>query len=117
MTRILTLLALLLIPSAADAAMARVWIAEFAAVRVEAAAPFAQLPAITTQPTLDISVTRQVSAPFNAQARYIRIVCEVTCVIRTGGAVTQNDIMLPANRPEYFGVSPGNTVSVTAVPP
>ena len=97
--------------------MARVWIAEFIALRVEAAAPMATLPAFTTQPALDISVTRQASAPFGAQTKYIRIVCEVNCVIRISGTVTQNDIMLPALKPEYFGVSPGSMVSVTAVPP
>lgn len=116
--RMVLLLVLLgLTTSTAQAAMARVWIAEFVTAAPQAAAPMARLPAIVMQPALDISVTRQASLPFNAQTRYIRIVCEVMCVIRTGGTVTQNDIMLPAMRPEYFSVPAGSYISVTAVPP
>jgi hypothetical protein len=108
---------LLLAPGVAQAAMARVWIAEFVTAAPQAAAPMAKLPAFVLQPALDISVTRQTSANFSAQTRYIRVVCEVNCVIRNGATVTQNDIMLPALRPEYFAVPPGSYISVTAVPP
>jgi hypothetical protein len=117
MMRALALLLVLLSSSSADAAMARVWITEFLTIRVEAAAPMATLPSLVAQPVLDISTTRQASAPFNAQTRYVRIVCEVNCVIKNGGTVSQNDLMLPALRPEYFGVQPGSSISVTAVPP
>jgi hypothetical protein len=110
------LLGLLLIPGSAEAATARVWIAEFATARAQAAAPFAVLPALVTQPVLDISTTRQISLLFSNQTKYIRIVCEVQCTIRVGGNPTQNDILLPALKPEYFGVPPGGTVSVVAVP-
>jgi hypothetical protein len=108
---------LLLIPGSAQAAQARVWIAEFGTARATAAAPFANMPALVTQPVLDISVTRASSLPFSTQTKYIRVICEVNCVIRNSGTVSQNDIMLPALRPEYFGVAAGTTLSVTAVPP
>jgi hypothetical protein len=117
MMRTLMLLGLLLIPGSAEAAMARVWIAEFVTAAPQAAAPMAKLPAVVVQPTLDISVTRATSLPFSSQTKYIRVICEVNCVIKNGGTVSQNDVMLPALRPEYFGVPPGSTISVTAVPP
>lgn len=113
--RALMLLGLLLISSSADAA-SRVWIAEFATARAQAAAPFAVLPALTVQPVLDISTTRQISLLFSNQTKYIRIVCEVQCTIRSGGNPTVNDILLPALKPEYFGVPPGGTISVVAAP-
>jgi len=116
--RAIVLLGLLLLTtSVAQAAMARVWIAEFVTANVQAPAPIARLPAAVMQPVLDISVTRQASLPFSSQTKYIRVVCEVMCVFRVNGTVTQNDIMLPANHPEYFFVAPGATLSVTAVPP
>jgi hypothetical protein len=114
--RALALLIVLLSSSAANAATARVWIAEFATARAQAAAPFAVLPALTVQPVLDISLTRQVSLLFSGQTKYIRVVCEVQCTIRAGGNPTVNDILLPALKPEYFGVAPGSTISVVAAP-
>jgi hypothetical protein len=117
MMRTLMLLGLLLIPGSAKAAMARVWIAEFVTAAPQASAPMAKLPAVVVQPTLDISVTRATSLPFSSQTKYIRVICEVNCVIKNGGTVSQNDVMLPALRPEYFGVPPGSFISVTAVPP
>jgi hypothetical protein len=44
------------------------------------------------------------------------VVCEVQCTIRAGGNPTVNDILLPALKPEYFGVAPGSTISVVAAP-
>jgi hypothetical protein len=109
-------LAMPLLPSQASAA-SRVWIAEFVAQKVQAAAPFATLPSLVIQPPLDISIGRAASMPFAAQTRYIRIVCEVQCALTmSGAAATVNDILLPALKPEYFGVQPGRTISVISAP-
>jgi hypothetical protein len=94
----------------------RVWITEFAAVKVEAPAPFANLPALVHQPVLDVAAGAVTSAPFNAQTRYIRIVCETRCAIRVGATATPSALLLPAYLPEYFGVPPGQTISIVAAP-
>jgi hypothetical protein len=109
------LAALLLFVAGEASAASRVSIAEFGSTRVEAAAPFAQLPAIVKQ-TLDISAGVQTSQPFNAKTRYIRLLCEVQCAITATGVATTNSSLIPALRPEYFGVSPGMTISVIAAP-
>jgi len=109
-------LVLILTTVPACAAPARVWIAEFVAIRVEAAAPFATLPALARQTPLDISTGAKTSAVFNMQTRYIRIVCEVQCAVTAAGTATPSDILLPALRPEYFGVQGGKTISVILAP-
>jgi hypothetical protein len=106
---------LLLISPQANAA-SRVWIAEFGTSRVEAQAPFANLPVITNQPALDLSAGVKQSLPFNPNTRYIRVVCEVQCALTVKGTATVNSTFLPALRPEYFGVAAGSTLSVIAVP-
>jgi hypothetical protein len=94
----------------------RVWIAEFATGRVEAQAPFARLPAAVHQPTLDISTGNAKSAVFAPSTVYIRVNCEVPCQIKIGGSANGSSIVLPAMRPEYFGVDPGTQVSILAIP-
>jgi hypothetical protein len=98
------------------AQVARVWITEFATARVQAAAPFANLPTIGRQPVLDVSESVQTSAPFHSETRYIRIVCEVQCAFTADSVATTGDILLPALRPEYFGVHGCKTISVIAAP-
>jgi hypothetical protein len=48
--------------------------------------------------------------------KYIRITCEVQCAIKVGGTATTSSLPIGAMSPEYFGVQPGATVSVIAVP-
>jgi len=104
--------------TAADAA-SRVWISEYAVLTATASGgsgQMAAIPSITTQSTLDISGGVQSSAAFNAQTKYIRIICEVQCAISGSGTATTSSTLLPALSPEYFGVQPGATVSVIAAP-
>jgi hypothetical protein len=115
MRRLMIGVALLSMMDAASAA-SRVWITEFAIVKVQAAAPFATLPALIRQPVLDIAVGAKTSALFNSQTRYIRIVCEVQCAITADAVATTADILLPALKPEYFGVQGSKTISVIAAP-
>ena len=90
---------------------------EAVAVRVQAAAPFATLPSLVKQAVLDITAGAKTSAAFNGQTKYIRVVCEAQCAISgTGLVATVNDVLLPALRPEYFGVQGGKTISVILAP-
>ena len=93
----------------------RVWISEFAAVRQQAAAPFAQLPAVASQ-MIDVSAGAASSAAFQKTTRYIRVTCEVQCAIKIRSLATPADLIMPALRPEYFGVAPGDTLSVILAP-
>ena len=96
----------------------RVWITEFAAGRVEAAASFAQLPALASEAREPIDLSDGASKTFttNAQTRYIRIVSEAQCALSTDSKATVNDILLPALTPEYFGIPGGASISVILVP-
>lgn len=108
-------LLLLLISGQANAA-SRVWIAEFATARIEAAAPIAQLPAVAKQ-TLDLaSGVAQRSVAFTNSTRYIRVVCEVQCALSASSNATTSDLLLPAMRPEYFGVTAGAIITLIAAP-
>jgi hypothetical protein len=106
--------------TAADAA-SRVWVSEFTVLTATqsggAAGQMAALPAKVIQSTLDISGGAQSSAAFNAETRFIRVICEVQCAIRGDGVTaTTSSILMPAFSPEYFGVQPGSTISVIAAP-
>jgi len=110
------LLLLIAYPAQAQTSL-RVWITEFAVGRAQAAAPFATLPALVRQPVMILSgVPAKTSQVFNAQTRYIRVVCELQCAISGAGVATTADILLPAMKPEYFGVNGGRTISVIAAP-
>lgn len=110
------ILAALLMTTPAYAA-SRAWISEFSGTRAEAQAPFAKLPALVHQPPLDLSAgTNKRSATFNASTNYIRVECEVQCAVQSGVDAANSAIVLPANRPEYFGVKGGSILSVIAVP-
>jgi hypothetical protein len=117
--KLLLAAALFVLPATADAA-SRVWISEYAVLTATASGgssgQMAAIPAIAIQSTLDISGGVQSSAAFNAQTKYIRIICEVQCAINGSGTATTSSTLLPALSPEYFGVQPGATVSVIAAP-
>jgi hypothetical protein len=121
MLRILAtaLFALLSITSANAAS--RVWVAEFTVLTATqsggASGQMAALPAKVLQSTLDITSSAQTSAAFNAETRFIRVICEVQCAVRGDGVTaTTSSILMPAFSPEYFGVQPGATISVIAAP-
>ena len=120
MLRYLVAAAFALLASTSAEAASRVWISEFGVLTTTATAgspgQMAAIPAITIQSTLDISGGVQSSAAFNAQTKYIRIICEVQCAISGSGTATTSSTLLPALSPEYFGVQPGATVSVIAAP-
>jgi hypothetical protein len=113
--RTMLALALALLSTPAQAATQRVWISEFATTRQEAQAPFAVLPA-TTKQQFDITTGVKSSLPFKSTTRYIRIICEVQCAISGSETATTGATLLPALKPEYFGVTGGSTLSVIAAP-
>lgn len=54
------------------------------------------------------------SDAFNARTKYIRVVADAACYIKSGANATTSHTYIPANVPEYFEVSPGDTLSVIA---
>lgn len=81
-------------------------------------AQIAPEPTIADQ-VVDFSGGATSSAAFNAQTRYIRLMCDTRCAIRittAGTAATTNNKPLAADSPEYFGVQPGDKVNVIASP-
>jgi opacity protein-like surface antigen len=112
--------ALFALSATAANAASRVWISEFAVLTATASGgtpgQMAALPSLTDQATLDISGGVQSSAAFNAQTKYIRVICEIQCAVKVGGTATTSSMLLPALSPEYVGVQPGATVSVIAAP-
>jgi hypothetical protein len=113
--------ALFALSATGASAASRVWISEFSALTATqsggSSGQMAALPAKVIQSTLDISASAQTSAAFNAETRYVRVICEVQCAIRGDGVTaTTSSILMPALSTEYFGVVPGSTISVIAAP-
>lgn len=107
-----------LLPMQAMAA-SRVWITEFAAAGStlnSVPLQIATLPPLSDQTPLDISGGVQSSAAFNAQTRYIRVICEVQCAVKGSSGATTSNMLMPSLLPEYFGVQPGAIISVIAAP-
>lgn len=68
---------------------------------------------------VDFSGGAAASAAFNANTRFVRLQCDTRCAIRVttaGTAATTSNKPLAADSPEYFGVLPGDKVSVIASP-
>jgi hypothetical protein len=112
-------LLLALLPAQAFAA-SRVWISEFGTLGSTnsggSPAQIATLPTLADQPVIDISGGVQNSAAFTSQTRYIQIMCEVQCAIKSGGTATTGSLTIPAGQPIYYGVQPLTTISVILNP-
>ena len=69
-------------------------------------------PSITTQAVSFAAATA--SAAFNPLTRIVRVVSDTQCYIVFGAAptATANSMLLPAFGVEYFGVNPGDKISV-----
>ena len=74
--------------------------------------PVAQEPAVTDQTVTYTSSTQ--SAAFNNSTHFVRIVCDAKAHFQFGTdpTATANDPYLPADAPEYFGVTPGEAIEV-----
>lgn len=116
--KLMFVVALLVLPAQAMAA-SRVWITEFAAAGAtmnNVPLQIATLPPLAYQTPLDISGGVQSSSAFSAQTRYIRIMCEVQCAVKSGSGATTSNMLMPALSAEYFGVQSGDLISVIAAP-
>lgn len=81
-------------------------------------AQIASEPIVTDQ-VVDFSGGAAASTAFNASTRFVRLQCDTRCAIRVttaGTAATTSNKPLAADSPEYFGVLPGDKVSVIASP-
>ena len=104
----------------------KAFISEYAVMAATASggvpAQIAAEPTLTDQPPVDFSGGATSSAAFGSQTKYIRIMCDTRCAIMfrpacTGGsAATTSSKPLAADAPEYFGIQPGDCVSVVAIP-
>ena len=73
--------------------------------------PVADEPSIARQEVTYTSSTQSVA--FNAQTRFVRIVCDAKAhfVFGANPSAAATDPYLPADVPEYFGVTPGHEVA------
>lgn len=94
----------------------RVWITEFAVTYTTAAAPFAQLPALVKHKPHDLIDGLPFTVQLHPECRYIRIYSEVQCAFSTTGVATADDIPLPKEWPEFYGITDEKTLSVIATP-
>jgi hypothetical protein len=80
-----------------------------------AAVPIAQEPGVN-QTVMTISGTHAESAPFGKNTRLIRVHTDAICSIEFGDSPVAGTggCRLAANQTEYFGVSPGQKLSVVA---
>ena len=73
-----------------------------------------QEPAVTNQ-TVTFTATAGASAAFNSSTNFIRVYSDTAGYIKFGAAptaVTATDMPISANTPEFFGVVPGQKISV-----
>jgi len=73
------------------------------------------LPPVTHQ-KVDFSAGAASAAAFNAQTFFVRVHCDAACSIRVGGTATTSYLRIPTDGVEYFGVHPGDVLSVIANP-
>lgn len=82
------------------------------------AAQIAAEPALVDQ-VVDFSGGVTASSAFSTSTRFVRLQCDTRCAIRVstaGTAAATTNKPLAADSPEYFGVQPGDKVSVIASP-
>lgn len=99
---------------------AKLYISEYSSVTIASAIP-AQVafePAVTDQTPVDYSGGVVSSAAFNNATAYIRVLCDTQCSVKFGATptATTSSKLLPALTPEYFGVVPGQKISVISNP-
>lgn len=121
-TRLYLLAALLcLFATQADAA-SKLFISEYGVLGSTnspgGAAQIAAEPVLVDQ-VVDFSGGVTASSAFSGQTRFVRLQCDTRCAVRVttaGTAATTSNKPLAADSPEYFGVQPGDKVSVIASP-
>lgn len=118
--RLLAAVVLLLVASPSWAAN-KCFISEYARLGSVNGAPtppqIALLPSITEQ-VVDFTAGATQSAAFNAGTYFIRVWCDTQASILggTNPTATINNLPIASAAPEYFGVIPGQVVSIIAHP-
>ena len=85
-------------------------------------AQIASEPAVVQQTPTDFTAGATSSPAFGNQTKFIRLLCDTRCAFKvrpgcTGGtAATTSSAPLAVDAPEYFGVKPGDCISVIASP-
>lgn len=111
------LIVLLLFTTQADAA-SKLFISEYGVLGGPQPQAQAAEPALVDQ-VVDFSGGATASSAFSTSTKYVRLQCDTRCAIRVstaGTAATTSNKPLAADAPEYFGVQPGDKVSVIASP-
>lgn len=101
------------------ASAAKLYISEYSSLTIASAIP-AQVgfePDVTDQ-AVDYSGGVAASSAFNNATAYIRVLCDTQCSVKFGATpiATTSSKLLPALIPEYFGVVPGQKISVISNP-
>lgn len=101
----------------------KLYISEYAAIGIASGlvAQIANEPDVLDQTPVDFSGGAANSATFNVSSQYVRFMCDSRCSIKvrpkcTGAVATTSNKPLGIDQPEYFGISPGDCVSVIANP-
>lgn len=103
---------------ATQAQAAKLYISEYTSL------PFVQgyLAQIATEPGLDqtpvdFSGGAASSAAFSKRTTYVRVLCDVQCSVLFGAApaATNANKVLPALTPEYFAVTPGQSLKISVI--
>ena len=97
--------------------MAKLYFSEYSTIGAFASpAQMAMEPSITKQ-TVDFTSGEAKSAALNARTRFVRVWSDADCCLAVGVDPTADTSSLPiaAKAPEYFGVAPGDKISVVAL--
>lgn len=120
-TRIIAAMAFALLLSQGSSFAAKLYISEYVGL---GSAPnndrpqVAKEPAVVDQAPIDFTGGATPSIAFGASTNYVRIICDVQCSVKFGPApvATNANKPLAAMTPEYFGVNPGDKISVIVNP-
>jgi hypothetical protein len=98
---------------------ANAYISEYATLAATASggssAQIATLPPLATQKK-DFSGGAVSATAFGNTTKYIRLHCDAACSFSVSGTATTSDPRIPLDGVEYFGVQPGQVLSVIANP-
>jgi hypothetical protein len=117
MRRILIAAAAFACLAASPCYAANAYIAEFSALGTAIFGPpqIAPLPPLVNQ-KVDFSGGAASASAFGSQTKYIRLHCDAACSYSVSGTATTASPRIPLDGVEYFGVQPGQVLSVIANP-
>lgn len=99
--------------------MALLCITEFSTLLFDARNQLVPAPAsqnIMAEQSIPIGSNSTPSAGFNASTHFVLVECDVNCCIGWGGDAVVGFHRMAQNEARYYGVRPGQSVSVIASP-